>query len=435
MLLNIKLIFLSQLLYVYVIITIGFSQEQYNNPCMSSVTVRRRNTPQVDDVKLVTKKIPSKLAKADIFSKPKEDYSREQTPLGSIVSAITIIIIIVLLLSESVDYVLGRSAYRTELSIAESNGGHMMMHLDIDFPLTPCPKLKVDLADFSGTLRRNVTHSLHKIPLDSEGSVAFKGNGIFYDLFPGEAAYNPAEDPESPEYCGRCIIEGDEKHFPSSLALNCCATCEAVENFYKQNGKVFSRAEMNKTPQCLFRISQNSPGCKVQGSIRLKKVRGALVFGPKNINGGNTFSISDVFQFNPSHRINALSFGDPHPEKFSRFALPSLVGKGYQQQNYIVDIKYMLSIIPTEYSMGSQKIKDVASFEYSFKWKARVLNGFSQAVPSISFYFDIFPIKVSNIFEREPFVHFIVRICGIVGGVFVTLGIVDDIVHRFGPTK
>eukprot|EP00796_Vickermania_ingenoplastis_P004892 gene4892-3509_t len=375
----------------------------------------RRNVPAMDEVVEVSPKKPSRLAKVDMFPKPKEDYSRSQTPLGARISLLSFTIMALLLLSECLDYAFGWSAYRTELSIEESNLGHMMMNIDIDFPLTPCHKLRVDLADASGTLRRNITHSLHKVPLTKAGEVAFTGKNGFYDFFEGQAEYVAQDDPESPQYCGPCIVSGDEHLFSSTTQHNqkCCKTCQNVEDFYKQQGQ--SAPSHEKVPQCLFQVSQENPGCKVQGSIRLKKVRGAVMFGPKgSAIQANAYSITDVLEFQSSHKINYLSFGNDQVERFSSSGQFSLDGTVFTADQ-IMDVKYLLDVIPTRYISGSKMKKVVPSYEYSAKWRSRPITVYMRAVPSVAFYFDMFPIKNIKF--------------------FVILGIVDDVVQKYEAKK
>lgn len=393
---------------------------------MAEMTLRRRNVAvNLEPIEKVKKSIPARLAQVDVFSKPKEDYSRVQTPWGGVVSGVTLLIIILLLVSECFDYILGRSAYRTELSISENNLGHMIMNIDIDFPEIQCHKLRVDLADASGTLRRNITHSLHKIPLNKENAIAFHGQH-FYDLFAGNVGYKASDDPDSPDYCGPCVVEGDESKF--SYFNQCCNTCESVFSFYESHN--IPLPDKSKVHQCLHQISLLNPGCKVKGSLRLKKVRGALIFGPKGSTAMNAYSITDVLEFRSTHRINHLSFGDPHVQRHSNTGYHSLDNTAFST-DLIAEVKYLLNLVPASYISGSRKKKrEEPAYEYGAKYRSRLIHIGMPTVPSVSFYFDIFPIKISNVFEREPFSHFLVRLCGIVGGVFVVLGVADDIIHR-----
>lgn len=380
-------------------------------------------------------KFRSSLLNADIFHKPKEDYCRTQTPWGSAVSFVTLFILIVLVLYNVAEYWIGTSAYKTELSIEADNSGYMPLNIDVDFPDTPCHKLRVDLIDSAGTIRLNITHQLHKIPIQRNGDVAFSGSD-FYDLSSGEFMYNSTFDPESPSYCGQCIVSGDEDFFlEKSLNSTCCNSCDDVLSFYKSHG--VTAPKERRIQQCLYGISLRSPGCKVSGQLRLKRVRGALVFGPRgNLKVGPMYSLTDYFDFVATHRINSLFFGSDNVQRFPHSGFPVLNGR-YVKSLRIEEIRYVLHVVPTNYITSSHsRKKEEQSFEYSARTRSSPIHIKLSGFPSVAFFFDLSPIKITNIFEREPFSRFLVRLCVIVGDVFVISALADDAIqfierHKF----
>lgn len=372
--------------------------------------------------------IRSKLANVDIFNKPKEGYIRTQTPWGSKVSAVSLCILSFLLVFNVIYYVMGISAYRTELSIEANHSGYMEVNMDIDFLATPCHRLRVDLADSAGTVRRNLTHHVHKIPLKRSGRPAFSGTG-FYDVFSGELMYNSTLDPDSPSYCGRCIVSGDEELFlEQRLKTTCCNSCDDVMSFYKLNS--VEAPQVHRVHQCLNEISLKNPGCKVSGSLRLKRVRGALIFGPKgNLNNGPMYSIGDFFGFDSTHRINSFFFGRDNIQRFPRSDPPLLNGRTFKSSK-IEQVHYMLNIVPTNYVINSiSRKQDEQTFEYSARIRSAPIYVGAMGIPSVTFYFDLSPIKITNIFEREEISQFLIHLCGIVGGVFVISALVDDAIQ------
>lgn len=46
------------------------------------------------------------------------------------------------------------------------------------------------------------------------------------------------------------------------------------------------------------------------------------------------------------------------------------------------------------------------------------------------FRYDLSPIVVSFYQKKEPFFHFLVQLCAIIGGVFTVAGIIDGIFHK-----
>lgn len=371
--------------------------------------------------------VANRMSKMDMFSKPKKDFARVQTSSGSLVSTVTLFVLALLLVCQLFDYASGRSAYHTSLSIEEKNLGRTTLNIDIDFPHVQCHNLRVDLADAAGTLRRNVTHSLHKIPVNARGEVVFFGESVLYDLFEGSANYDPKLDPDSAEYCGPCIASGDASLFPSeSLTGKCCQSCEDVKQFYSFHGK--PNVAESKVVQCLLSLSTDNPGCKIRGSIAIKKVRGALIFGPKNSGrGANTYFAPDVFSFQPTHRIHSLSFGEKNVARFSRLGSASpLDGKSFHT-NVLTEVRYLIDAVPVNYSSHEEKSNLTIAYEYSAKMHSRSIH--VPSLPQVTFSFDFYPIKISNVFQREPFGHFLVRICGTIGGVFVIFGCIDSALY------
>ncbi len=53
-----------------------------------------------------------------------------------------------------------------------------------------------------------------------------------------------------------------------------------------------------------------------------------------------------------------------------------------------------------------------------------------QAMPAVYFLYDFSPIMVIVRDTRPGFLHLLVRLCAVVGGVFAITGMFDKIVHR-----
>lgn len=52
------------------------------------------------------------------------------------------------------------------------------------------------------------------------------------------------------------------------------------------------------------------------------------------------------------------------------------------------------------------------------------------STPGIWFRFDFAPLMVRMVRERDSFLYFLTSVCGILGGVFVIFGIIDQIYYR-----
>ncbi|RNF10458.1 ERGIC and golgi family 3 [Trypanosoma conorhini] len=367
-----------------------------------------------------------KVAAVDLFPKPKEDYTRVQTYRGAVVSLVTVIVIALLVSWEVCSYMLGREAYKTELSVDTSVATEVDFNLDITFPKVPCHEISLDILDVTGTFKLNVTRNLLKTPVDSKGHLAFIGprQGIGKH---GISRYEAKDDPNSPEFCGSCFFGKDQAPIGKDQKL-CCNSCEEVMKAHDQNN--LPRPPKNEVEQCIYELSRLNPGCNYKGTLRLRKVGGRLYFAPKRVGGG--FQIQDVMRFDSSHKINKLTIGDERVTRFSRRGVHyPLNGHEFDAQRRFSEIRYFLKVVPTTYPSWKNAVLN-ATYEYGVQWNHRFIPiGFGQ-LPSVSFGFEFQPIQVNNYFKRPSFSHFLVQLCGIVGGLFVVLGLIDSLVMWIG---
>ncbi|EPY20684.1 ERGIC and golgi family 3 [Strigomonas culicis] len=263
--------------------------------------------------------------------------------------------------------VYNRLIYRQEMSV------DMPVNINIDFPRVSCNQLSVDLLDISGTQRFNLTAEIVKTPFSQAGAFPKDRNG----------AFNSKQD----------------KGLPHQLL---------------------------KDP---FSPLLDQKGCRVEGTLLTRKVSGLLVFAPKRKN--ERYLVYDLFKFDVTHKINYLNFGNKSVERFSRKGVVQpLDGKEYTSKQFS-KIKYFLKVVPTTYSFIKAK-KKATTFEYSAQWNYQNINiGLNGAIPGVFIQFDPYPIQIDNVFQRPPFVHFIVKLCGMVGGTFVVMSFLDGLVSYY----
>lgn len=359
------------------------------------------------------------IAAADFFSKPKEDYQREQTKGGAIISAITIGFITLLVLWEGMGYVFAWNAYDTDLGIDSNTNRRMDVNLDIVFPSNPCTSLSIDLRDSGGDRKLNVSQaSLQKIPLTARGEAAFLG-----DVYDAEI-YDPGESDEGS--CLRCFVRGDLEKVTDradsqgvTLVEKCCTTCEEVREAYQKAGLPFP--DKFTIPQCINEIASSFPGCRVVGTLHLKKIDGILVFAPRRAAAGN-FHLLDAARFRVDHKINKMILGDPRVQRFSRVAVTSPL-EGHSYQGAAAEVMYFLKVVPTTYSTRQVQPSTVRTYEYAVQTASRkVYIGLDNRVPAVMFAFSFEPIQIDNFFRRPPFAKLLVRVCCICGGFFTVAG-------------
>ncbi|KEG12267.1 ERGIC and golgi family 3 [Trypanosoma grayi] len=368
-----------------------------------------------------------RVAAVDLFPKPKEDFRRAQTRRGAIVSLVTVVIIGLLVFWELGAYITGRDAYKTELSVDTSLSKEIYFNMDITFPRVPCHELSLDVLDVTGTFKFNVTHYIYKTPVNLNGESAFIGHRNIVEDH-SSPQYDAKKDPDSPEFCGSCFLGKENEHIAKSQNA-CCNTCEDVMKMHDQHG--LPRPEKSVVEQCIHDLSLVTPGCNYRGSFKVKKVSGTILFTPKRV--GNAFMMRDVMRFDSSHIINKLSIGDERVARFSRRGVHyPLNGHQFDTGRRFSEIKYYLKVVPTTYLDAKRDTFLDSTYEYSVQWNHRHIPLGFRVLPSVAFSFDFYPIQVNNYFQRPSIHHFLVQLCGIVGGIFVVLGLIDSLVMWIG---
>ena len=126
--------------------------------------------------------------------------------------------------------------------------------------------------------------------------------------------------------------------------------------------------------------------------------------------------------YNFSHRIDLLSFGDPHPGLIN----PMDGDLQTTDQGYHM-FQYYIKIVPTYIETLRD---DMKANQFSVTQRERSLNHMkgSHGVPGIFFKYDFNAVSVRIKEQRREFGQFFVRLCGIIGGVFATSGMLHSLV-------
>ncbi|XP_065649743.1 endoplasmic reticulum-Golgi intermediate compartment protein 2 [Hydra vulgaris] len=166
-------------------------------------------------------------------------------------------------------------------------------------------------------------------------------------------------------------------------------------------------------------------GCRIYGNIEVNKVAGNFhITAGKSIphprGHAHLSALVSELNYNFSHRIDMLSFGEPHPG-----IINPLDGDLMITTTPYHMYQYYIAIVPTTIQTLKNTIK---TNQYSVTQRSRQLNlnSGSQGVPGIFFKYDFNAISVSVNEERRSFNEFLIRLCGIIGGVFATSGMLHS---------
>ncbi|CAN6454686.1 unnamed protein product [Victoria cruziana] len=127
---------------------------------------------------------------------------------------------------------------------------------------------------------------------------------------------------------------------------------------------------------------------------------------------------------NISHMIHDLSFGPKYPGIHN-----PLDGT----KRILVDtsgtFRYYIKIVPTEYRYLSKEVIPTNQFSVS-EYFAPMLEP-ARTWPAVYFLYDMSPITVAIMEVRHSFLHFITRLCAVLGGTFAMTGMLDRWMYRF----
>lgn len=167
--------------------------------------------------------------------------------------------------------------------------------------------------------------------------------------------------------------------------------------------------------------------CQLHGSLEINKVAGNF-----HITAGKTIPLPrghahlavfmDDKDYNFTHRINKLSFGDPAPG-----IVHPLEGDEQLATKNHMTYQYFVTVVPTYVNTYSHR---GSTFQYSVSEQNREISHEknSHGTPGIYFKYDVSALKVEVVERHESLIKFLTRLCGIVGGVFTCSGLISRFV-------
>ncbi|XP_042486196.1 endoplasmic reticulum-Golgi intermediate compartment protein 3-like [Macadamia integrifolia] len=366
----------------------------------------------------------NKFRNFDTYPKINEDfYSR--TLSGGVITVFSSVLMLLLFISELRLYL--HAVTETKLVVDTSRGETFRINFDVTFPGLACSIVSVDAMDISGEQHLDVRHDIIKKRIDAHGNVIeAKQDGIGAPKMEKPLQRHGGRLEHNETYCGSCYgaeVSDDD----------CCNSCEEVREAYQKKG--WGMANPDLIDQCkregfLQKIKEEEgEGCNIYGFLEVNKVAGNFHFAP-----GKSFQQSNVhvhdllpFQkenFNISHRINRLSFGEHFPG-----VVNPLDGVQWMQETPSGMYQYFLKVVPTVYTDINERTIQSNQFSVTEHFRGQEF-GRPPSLPGVFFFYDLSPIKVTFKEEHVSFLHFLTNVCAIVGGIFTVSGIVDSFVYH-----
>ncbi|KAK2876337.1 hypothetical protein QQF64_004884 [Cirrhinus molitorella] len=174
--------------------------------------------------------------------------------------------------------------------------------------------------------------------------------------------------------------------------------------------------------------SESKSACRIHGKIYVNKVAGNfhITLGKPidTVRGHAHFVplIKNEAAFNFSHRIDHLSFGNDVPGHINPL---DGTEKITLEQNMM--FQYFITVVPTKLHTSNVSVN---MHQFSVTERERVVSKEkgSHGVNGIFIKYKLSPLMVRVREEHMPIFMFLVRLCGIIGGIFSTSGLLHKLI-------
>ncbi|ELU08142.1 hypothetical protein CAPTEDRAFT_19918 [Capitella teleta] len=334
----------------------------------------------------------------DAFPKVPEGY-QECSASGGSISILVLVLSAILIISEIRYYT--ATEFKYDYEVDKHFEGKLSINIDITVAMK-CHQVGADVLDITG---QNVA-SFGKLTEEE----------VHFELSPNQ-----------------------RKHLKSMSAIN-----EYIRNEYHSIHKFLWRSGFGgylaQMPPREDHPQTPKNGCRFYGTLDVNKVAGNfhITAGksvPLNI-GGHAHMAMMVKEsdYNFTHRIEHFSFGD----KVSGRINPLDGEEKNTNDNYHM-YQYFIQVVPTHVKT---LFTDINTYQFSVTEQNRTISHGkgSHGIPGIFVKYDLAPMMVKVIESHKPFSQLLIRLCGIIGGLFATSGmlhgmagfLVDVVCCRYG---
>jgi hypothetical protein len=322
----------------------------------------------------------------DAFPKVEESYT-ETTATGGGISLVVFLIIGILVVSEIRYYTATNLKFAYDID--PDFNGKLKLNLDITVAMK-CNDVGADILDMTGQNAETFGHL-------QEEEVTFE------------------------------LSQNQRYHFEGIQRVNQYLRDEyhAIHEFLWNSGYNSMAREM---PKSSTENRAKANACRFHGSLTVNKVAGNFhitagksvpVFPRGHAHLSMMLRESD---YNFSHRIVQFSFGDPSPG-----IVNPLDGEEKITTENSHMFQYFIQVVPT---IVDTTFSEMSTFQYSATEQNRTIShaAGSHGLPGIFVKYDLSSIRVHVREQHKPYWQFLVRLCGIIGGIYATSGILHRMI-------
>jgi len=304
----------------------------------------------------------------DAFPKLPNTY-KSRTAYGGIITIIVGVISFVMILNDLGEYLWGWSDH--EFAVDSHVESTLNMNVDLVVNM-PCHYLMVDLRDAVGD-RLYLSNAFHR-------------DGTTFDV-------------------GQAATLRDHAMTLDARQMLAAAKRSRPGFFSFWSKKETFRPTYNHVP--------DADACRIYGSVHVKKVTGNLHITTLG-HGYASHEHTDHSKMNLTHLITEFSFGPYFPEIVQPLDYSLEVAT-----NPFTAFQYFITVVPTTYYAGHSK--PLETNQYSVTSYSRSFDH-GHGVPGLFFKFEIDPMAIAVHQRTTSLLNFLIRVVGVVGGVWVCAG-------------
>ncbi|KAL7409691.1 endoplasmic reticulum vesicle transporter-domain-containing protein [Mrakia frigida] len=318
----------------------------------------------------------------DAFPKVQPTYQTKSARGGFVTFAIAWACFL-LILNDLGEYLYGEADY--SFSVDQGIGREVQLNIDMTVAM-PCHFLSIDLRDAVGD----------RVFLSND----FTKDGTDFDTS------------RASEF---------QSSTTASLGLNSNSASSIIAQTPRRSSGLlslfYSSSAATKRPNSLYRKTRkpipDGPACRVYGSVEVKKVTANLHVTTLG-HGYMSYEHTDHGLMNLSHIIHEWSFGPYYP----KIAQPLDMSMEISDKSFSI-FQYFLTVVPTTYIDASRRRLETNQYSVT-DYVRHVEHG--QGVPGIFFKFDLDSLALTIEERTTSFYHFLVRLIGVIGGVWTCTG-------------
>lgn len=339
----------------------------------------------------------------DVYPKQLDEI-KVKSSWGAAVTIIGVAIVTFLLVSETVEFF---NPVREDVLLVNHNRDERMkINVRMTFFNLPCQSVSLDIADKFGENQNPATifKTVQKQP--------YKGD------FP--TLWHSMK-----EQYGTLDTYDFENLLWEAMWADATNTQPAAGNkgLGRRLGSLFGKMMSNPFLKRALR-NDGKEGCMLKGYMEVNKVEGNfhLAVGESHSeNGGHHHHWAAETRhlgFNATHYIHHLSFGEPFPGVVHPLDAFWFVEEGLASQQ-----QYFIQVVPTKYVQASGTA--IHTNQYSVTYHRTAVDPMSPMntrLPGVFFKYQISPILVKIEEKARTWSHFLTRVCAVIGGVWVVIG-------------